>query len=101
MDKHLLSKEKAFKLCMATVEVGELSEQSVVNNAKNGFVPSGFENKGGVPRVSWMENESLALYLLAHYPYAEKEEVPAIDPDKEKKAMSIMERLGHKPKEKN
>jgi len=60
VDNYLLSKEDATKIALHLVELKLVPKETVLIKSAQGFVPSGFESSGGVPRISWMESPILA-----------------------------------------
>ena len=86
MDKFMLSNRRAIGIGTYLVYKGYIEKETTIKNAEDGYVPSGFENRDGKPRISWMQSPILAKALLAEL---NKPQVKEEDKKEEKKKFSF------------
>lgn len=73
MDSYLVSKNEAVRLAFFLVNMGRITKVTLINKAKKGSVPSGFDNSQGPIRISWLEDKDIADAILLGVKELEKE----------------------------
>lgn len=84
-DTYTFTEKEAVKLATFLVQMGKVEKDILIAKAKDGKVPSGFENQNGNVRVSWLENKSFANAVLGSVKESDKETKETVKPPIEPK----------------
>lgn len=87
-DTYTFTEEEAVKLALFLVQMGKVEKDTLIAKAKDGKVPSGYENQKGNFRVSWAEHLSFAIAVLQSVKELEKETKEAVAPPVEPKSVN-------------